>query len=60
MSDAVEPTPIDELVNRLATKIGQLTTENEWLRVQLEMLQRQQQPEVNPNLNGHMDEVAVT
>jgi hypothetical protein len=54
MSDQQQPTPIDVLVDRLGTKIAQLTIENEWLRVQLEAMQQQQQQEseVNPNLNG--------
>lgn len=58
MSDQLQPTPIDELVNRLATKIGQLTTENEWLRVQLEMLTAQQQgPDVPEHTaNGQHDD----
>lgn len=43
MSDQqVQPTQVDLLVDRLAQRIGQLTTENEWLKVQLELLQQQQ------------------
>lgn len=55
MSDEQQPTPIDILVDRLGTRIAQLTIENEWLRVQMQQMeqQRQQEPEVNPNLNGH-------
>lgn len=56
MSDEQTPTPIDELVNRLANRIGQLTTENEWLRVQLELAQAQQQDKANPMTNGEAQE----
>ena len=53
MSDEQTPTPVDLLVDRLATKIGQLSTENEWLRLQLELMQvKQREPDVDPTMNG--------
>ena len=62
MSDETQPTEIDLLVNRLATKIGQLTVESEYLRVQLELAQKQQPQEADvvPEMNGHVvEEVPV-
>ena len=53
MSDQQTPTPIDMLVDRLSQRIGQLTAENEWLRVQLELMQaKQPESDVDPTMNG--------
>jgi hypothetical protein len=54
MSDEQTPTPIDLLVDRLGQRIAMLTVENEWLRVQMEHMQKdaQREPMVNPILNG--------
>jgi hypothetical protein len=42
MSDQlVDPTPVDLLVDRLSQRVGQLTVENEWLKVQIGLLQEQ-------------------
>ena len=58
MSDQQEPTLADRLVDRLATRVGQLTAENEWLRLQLEMMQQDQEPQVN--MNGDTPQEVVT
>lgn len=72
MNDEHQPTPIDQLVNRLAIRVGQLTAENEWYAVQLEQANAElemlrglhhdgpQPPPVDgPIFNGQTQEVPV-
>lgn len=56
MNDDQQPTAIDLLVDRLSRRIGQLTAENEWLRLQLEQAQQDQPLAAT---NGEHQEVAV-
>lgn len=61
MNDQTQPTPIDMLVNRLATRVGQLTAENEWMAVQLEQANTELAAlrEQHASTNGETHEVVT-